>query len=258
MILLIMKNKHFIFLLFIILIGISLTCCKTSYLLERGTKKGKDINISNNNNIHILFYKNQGQWVQDKEYISNKERNSTNAWVTIRYAIIDNKEYNANDESYTFVLFLDYFNINKIELNKIIFHTKNKSFNLRNFLEAACIVSYHEFPNVLEFNDDDILLLRNNGIIDINNNIITKNKEQNPPDLILRYEGIDNIIKNNRKFSIEIDMTFETEDGKKEDITLNLKFKYKIVLDGLRRINDKIGESVVALVFVFFNSLIKH
>ena len=243
-----MKIKRFIF---IILIGISLTCCKTSYLLERGTKKGKGINISNNNNIHILFYKNQGEWVEDKEYVSNKERNSTNAWVTIRYVIIDNKEYNANDESYTFVLFIDYFNINKIELNKIIFHTKNKSFNLRNFLEAACIVSYHEFPYVLEFNDDDILLLRDNGIIDFKNNIITKDKEHSP-DLILRYEDMDNIIKNNRKFTIEIDMTFETEDGKKEDITLNLKIKRKIIFKKFEKDGLSLSQYIGVLIFSWF------
>jgi len=250
-----MEIKRFVLLLFIILIGISLTCCKTSYLLESGTKKGKGINISNNKNIYVRFYTNPGQWVQDKEYISNKEPSSSRAWVEIRHFIKDNKEYDINDETYTFVLFIDYSKIEKIELSKVILHKKNISINLRNFLEAACIVSYREFPYVQEFNDDDMLLLRNHGIIDFKNNEITKDKNFSPA-LILRYEDMDNIIKNNKNFIIDIDMTFETEDGNKEDITLKLKFKRKIVSDELRSIPEKIRKYFFELFLVLFLKLI--
>ena len=239
-----MENKRFIILLFIISTVISLTCCKGIYTLERNTQKGKGINISKNKNISVRFYTNPGI-VQDHEYIYNTERQSSR--VTIWYDFSKNiedylsifKDYSIQKESNSLFLYIDIYEIKKIEIKRAILHNKNKSINFRNLIKA--------YGNKI-FDDDELLLLNNYGIIDIENN---KNIEHRiGPDIILCYGDMDINLK--RKFNIEIDMTFETEDGKKEDITLNLKIKRKIIFKKFEIDGLSLSQYIGVLIFRWF------
>ena len=271
-----MRYKHLSFSLIFVVIVISIcTSCNFigevykdilkrnikksyTYMQDKDTQEGKGISMSDNNiYIALCVYTISGN------YVKNKISRFTVPRVDIRYNISPytkgrekytfiNKYYNTEKEPYSFELKIDTKQIKKIEISKAVLHKKNKSVDFISLIMPVLIEfdSERREYTYKAFDDDDMLLFRNNGIIDIDNNKIILNKEYSV--FLLTYDNIDVIFKENKYFSIEIKMTFETEKGKKEDITLNLKFKRKIIIE--KTIREIINEYIAWSIIAFFLS----
>jgi hypothetical protein len=228
-----MNNKNYIFLIVLILISIPVSSCRSTYLPVNTKKENFGITISQNKNVCIVVTLNSKKKKDnglDSTYHGNDVQISfdvnqdNNGPHKSNYSLSDVKTVEKYNVPYHFYMWVDCYRIKKLEISKILLHKKNEFINILDKITAFDAAYHNVSPN--EFREKDMLLLRNYGIIDIENNDIYKGVKN--AHIILGYENIDiNYIQNNY-FIIEMCMSFENEVGKTEEVNFNLKFKRKI------------------------------
>jgi hypothetical protein len=126
--------------------------------------------------------------------------------------------------------------LNKIIFNKLILHTKNKSIDMRQNFSTIAICNQ-------DSNEDDILLFKNYGIIDLENlrqrDSDSINRRDRTDDGLLNYlpaiydqkvllrlfyKNIDIVYKNDRNFIIEFDITLEKDNNTVDNKIIKAKF----------------------------------
>lgn len=117
--------------------------------------------------------------------------------------------------------------LNKIIFNKIILHTKNKSIDIHDKIilnreDKKEYPSGRRYSTKKIFDDDDILLFKNYGIIDLAKQRETLGYFVDTASLFL--ENIDINYKNDKYYIIELDITLEKDDGTSENKIIKAKF----------------------------------
>lgn len=120
--------------------------------------------------------------------------------------------------------------LKKITFNRITLNTKNKSVDIRDkiIFNGEKRKVYHSGNIYLAnniFDEDDFLLLKNYGTIDL-----AKQRETlgyNKTVVNLFYENIDIDYKKDKNFTIEFDITIEKDDGTSDNKTIEAKYVRK-------------------------------
>lgn len=141
--------------------------------------------------------------------VINKSDN-TEKYMVFDFAIGENI-LESNDrgwiwgEPYTLWINFPVHDAKKITVNKLTFRSKNKVIDIRNNIG----VYFTKNPKSdSSFSEEELINFRNSGIIDVNN---LNNESRIIESIQFRYDNVDVLFKKDRFFTIECDITFDSE-----------------------------------------------
>ena len=125
-------------------------------------------------------------------------------------------------EPYNFYMQFRTFDTKKIIFNKMLFHSKNDTIDLRQKLRVSNPHVANDF-----INEEKLIEFRNNG--EINLEIINSERQDSINSLSFEYENIDIVNKSDRYFTIEYNITFinDLECNEIENYSFTVKYNRK-------------------------------
>ena len=123
-------------------------------------------------------------------------------------------------EPYTLWMEFPVYDAKKVIVNKLIFKSKNRVIDIRNIIglsylekekysnEGGLLGEITKFRKFRSFSEEDLINFRNSGTIDVSN---FNNENLNIGRIQFVYDNLDVVFKKDRFFTIECDITFDSE-----------------------------------------------
>jgi hypothetical protein len=196
----------------------------------------------------ISGYSDDGQELNVPNNINGARESKNFSFNIAEHGSVDNRpllgmERTINTEPYTLFMAFDINNAKNIIVNKLIFRTRNKVVDLRETVGVT--YRTRRSGSYTHFTEKEITYFRKAGIIDIVNLI---NEQRIIDRLSFRYENVDVNFNRDGFFTIECDITFESDIEGYE--TENYRFTAKFLRK--KYAEERISLSAVLILYILF------